>query len=101
MDIKTVVISWDDKPYRSALSILMNMDHPNIIRTYGYNFQVDRRSSCISVDVFFEYMTTSLLDYLSNQYLTTREKIRILIDIANGLIYLADQNVTKFELRVR
>ena len=82
------------------MSILTNLDHPNVIRTYGYDFQVDARSSYISVDVIFEHTRTSLLEYLSHQYLTTQEKIKMLVSIADGLIYLADQNITKFELRV-
>ena len=100
VDIKTITILSDTKLYERGLSILTHIDHPNIIKTYGYKCQADDQSHHFSIDVIFERTGMNLSEYLLQKYISMQDKIHILASIADGLIYLADHNITKFELRV-
>jgi hypothetical protein len=73
----------------SEIILLKNLDHPNIIKYYGYSFDKEYFYILTGILLFIlELMGGNLSDLVNNQSYSNQQMYQILLDICNGMSFL-------------
>lgn len=83
------------KEFAQEISIISELKHENIVKFIGACTKGER------VCIIYEYMANgNLKGFLQkNQKLTTKEKLRMALDICKGMIYLSSKSIVHRDLK--
>nr|AGE95831.1 mrk1-like ser/thr protein kinase [Encephalitozoon cuniculi] len=91
---------YQDRRYHNReLGILMEVDHPNIVRLVSY-FHTDKTSSGVYLNIITDFVGMNLEEYIkANRGVETEEIRSVYRQILEGLRYLHEKNICHRDMK--
>lgn len=91
--IKKIKVKNHHKNYKKEYDILLLLNHPNIIKTYGLFYENN------NYYLVFEYCEIDLFDYLENNVINEKECSAISYQILLGIKHCHDNNIIHRDIK--